>query len=127
MALPPMRLSEEVVVPATKEAELSDRSVPAQVAHWAKLGMAVERVLGRELALRLKATGQSLSITDALELASSPAGQEQVAKWLEKKKVRYGADPRKRPGVVVRIDEQGRQTAGRMKNRKFVPLGPDSD
>lgn len=119
----PLRIADEILVPARQEADASDRTLASQVEHWAKLGMAIERVLGREYALSLKRRGLAVDLNEALSHASSSAGQEQALAALKTSKVRYSADP-SRPGRMVRISSDGSRTTGRFVKRTFVADKP---
>ena len=50
----PVKLSDELVLSARIEAEGADRSITAQIEHWAKLGRAAEVALGYTSATALK-------------------------------------------------------------------------
>jgi hypothetical protein len=41
----PVKLSDELVAAARKEAATADRSITGQIEHWAKIGRSVETVL----------------------------------------------------------------------------------
>lgn len=123
----PVRLSDALVSCARDEALAADRSMTAQIEHWAKLGRAVESVLRHGDVRAIKAS-----------LARSPKGSRRKAvraavaqaidadKNLARAKIRaagqavYGTDPRW-PGRIVRIDADGKRTPGRFDNRRFVP------
>ena len=49
----PVKLSDELVKVARKEAAAGDRSITAQIEHWAKLGRSVETALRHEDGLAL--------------------------------------------------------------------------
>lgn len=119
----PVRIAEDVAAPARAEAELTDRSLTAQIEHWAKLGMALERVLGHGLALELKKRGLAIRVEEAITAASTPAGQDTAAKFAAEKDVRYSAHPTLK-GRIVRIAKDGTRVTGRMQGRRFVPDDP---
>jgi hypothetical protein len=116
----PVRLSEDLVQRGKLEAEDSDRSLTGQIEHWAKLGMALEYVLGHAYVVELKRRGAAVSVDDALSHAQTESGREEIAAQLRLSgQVRYGVDP-SRKGGVVRINPDGTRTAGRFVNRTFV-------
>lgn len=120
MAGTPLRISEELVLRARREAEDSDRSVTGQIEHWARLGMALEEVLGHPEATALKRRAR-LGVAGALALASSAEGQAAALELLQRSgQPRYGADPEVE-GQLIRISPDGTRTRGRMVNRTFVP------
>jgi len=57
----PVKLSDALVKLARTEAEASDRSITAQIEHWAKLGRSVETALGHEDVLALKGADGNLT------------------------------------------------------------------
>src|ERR1700758_1794216 len=58
----PVKLSDELVNVARKEAAAADRSITAQIEHWAKLGQSVEAALRHEDALAVKASEGKLAV-----------------------------------------------------------------
>lgn len=117
----PLRISDELMAQARLEAKDSDRSLTGQIEHWAKLGRALEEVLGHGQATALKRS-RRLSVTGALAAARTPEGQaEAVAHLTASGQPRYGADPDV-PGQLIRIAPDGTRTRGRLVNRRFVPL-----
>src|SRR5712692_6331138 len=56
----PVKLSDALVKLARTEADAADRSITAQIEHWAKLGRSVETALRHEDALALKHAGGDL-------------------------------------------------------------------
>lgn len=120
----PLRIDDELVLKARLEAEEADRSVTAQIEHWAKLGMAVEEVLGHRQAMELKKHGTH-SVADALAETRTSHAQEMALEHLAATgQVRYGVDP-DRPGTLIRIAPDGTRTRGRFINRTFVPEGDE--
>ena len=128
----PVKLSDELVLSARIEAEGADRSITAQIEHWAKLGRAAEVALGYTSATALKRSGGNVA-----KVAGNRASYNAVTKVLTKLvssvdrrdvktavrasgKPVYGMDPA-HPGLVVREDPDGTRTLGRFVNRKFVP------
>jgi hypothetical protein len=120
MAGTPLRISDELMLRARREAEDSDRSVTGQIEHWAKLGMALEAVLGHPQATELKRSAR-LGMADALAFAGSARGRAAAHTHLRAAgQPRYGADPEVE-GQLIRISPDGSRTRGRMVNRTFVP------
>ena len=128
----PVKLSDELVLSARLEAEAADRSITAQIEHWAKLGRAAEVALGYTEAIALKrsrgdtATAfDSPTARDAVmrvlgTLASSGDRREVKAAVRASGKAIYGTDSA-HPGLVVREDPDGTRKLGRFVNRKFIP------
>lgn len=128
----PVKLSDELVLSARIEAEGADRSITAQIEHWAKLGRAAEVALGYTSATALKRScgkvatvaGKRAShnaVTEVLtKLVSSGDRRDVKAAVRASGKPVYGMDPA-HSGLVVREDPGGTRTLGRFVNRKFVP------
>jgi hypothetical protein len=127
----PVKLSDELVTAARAEAEASQRSIAAQVEHWARLGRAVEAVLPHPDVVALKrapdltAAFPDRSKREAVlallnRLESSPERSAALRRVRGGERPVYGSDPAY-PGLVVRIDPDGTRTPGRFENRRFVP------
>jgi hypothetical protein len=123
----PVRLSDELVLCARDEARAADRSMTAQIEHWAKLGRAVESVLrhGDVRAIKARvsrppARSGRRAVRAALAQAIDGDSSAARAKIGATGQPLYGTDPRW-PGLVVRIDADGTRTPGRFDQRRFVP------
>jgi hypothetical protein len=117
----PLRISDEIVLQARAEAEVSDRSLTGQIEHWVKLGMALEGVLGHRQAIALKRSGAAVPLSQALAQADSSEGQQRALQHLEATgQPRYGVDP-DRPGSILRVNPDGTHTRGRFRQRIFIP------
>ena len=128
----PVKLSDDLVLSARLEADATDRSITAQIEHWAKLGRAAEAALKHTDVLALKRSNGDLtktfpgkskqeSIQVLLERIAATTDRSGVIEKLQARgKPVYSADPRF-PGMVVRIDLDGTRTPGRFENRRFVP------
>lgn len=132
----PVKLSDDLVLSARLEADAADRSITAQIEHWAKLGRAVEAALKHADVLALKrsdgdlaktfpATSKRETIRALLERIATTTDRAAVTKKLQARgKTVYSADPRF-PGMVVRIGPDGTRTPGRFENRRFVPAADE--
>lgn len=120
-----LKLSDELVNEARREAEAADRSLTSQIEHWARLGRSVESVLRHEDILDLKraAIKSPASITQrgllaTLRKIASESGRTELSARLKEGRTVYqdaGA------GRVERIESDGTRTIGRFANRTFVP------
>lgn len=128
----PVKLSDDLVTLARAEAEASNRSIAAQVEHWARVGRAAERVLQHVDVLALKRDvplqeafpqeGKLEAVVAALEGIGSSADRTAALERVQRgERPVYGTDPRF-PGLVVRIDPDGTRIPGRFENRRFVPV-----
>lgn len=129
----PLKVSDALLAVARQEAAAADRSITAQVEHWARIGRAVEAILGHEELLTLKRAGELLTpvfpsatrrreVHDLLvALAASPDREATKAAVRRSGKARYAADPA-HPGLLVQIFPDGTRRLGRLEGRRFVPL-----
>lgn len=115
----PVKLSDALVLDARIAGEAQERSIAGQVEFWAKLGRSMELLLdGRQvLTLFQSATVQPLS--EALASVDTPAGRKRVADVLENRPYPHFKQHPDQSGLLIRIDEDGRQSVGRFVNRLF--------
>jgi hypothetical protein len=118
----PVKLSDSLVLDARLAGETVERSIAGQVEFWARLGRSVELLLeGRQvLALCREATARPLSA--CLKSVDSPEGRQRVADLLETGPFPHYQPHLDRPGLLVRIDANGKRTVGRFVNRQFQPI-----
>lgn len=126
----PVKLSDDLVKLARKEAEASDRSITAQIEHWAKLGRSVETALGHEDVLALKGADGNLksafpglstrqAVYALLQRVASTTDRSELGRTLTQGKVVYQSDP-SGSGSIMRIEPNGTRTVGRLEKRRFV-------
>lgn len=115
----PVKLSDDLVLDARLVAELAERSIAGQIEFWAQLGRAIEPLLQGDRMLALRRTGAARPLSACLEEVDSPEGRRRVAEYLESRPFpHYEAAPDS-PGMLVRIEADGRRTVGRFVNRRF--------
>jgi hypothetical protein len=124
----PVKLSDELVKQARDEAKAADRSITAQIEHWAKLGRQVENVLRHEdtLALKRSAANDSPPTRASVEaVLRSVAGgvSKEISRALTAGRTVYQADPNG-SDAVERIEPDGHRAVGRFQNRRFVEQKP---
>ncbi len=126
----PVKLSDDLVRDAREEAKAADRSITAQIEHWAKLGRSVEYALRHEDVVALKIAEGKLeqafsqparraSIQTVLRRVADETDRTEVARKLSEDRTVYQSDPRG-SGMIERIEPGGRRTIGRFENRRFV-------
>ena len=126
----PVKLSDELVKLARREAEATERSITAQIEHWAKLGRSVETALRYEDVLALKRGDGNLrsafsgaltrqAIYHVLQNVAAATDRSELARTLKQSRVVYQSDP-SGSGSIVRIEPDGTRTAGRFEKRRFV-------
>lgn len=127
----PVKLSDPIIEQARAAAAAADRSMAAQIEHWARLGRAVEAVLTTPQSAALKQGGRPSAAADeaeraallrAMRLAVAAAGHADLGRVLRAAdRDRYGVDPAF-PDCVVRHAPDGSRTPGHIVHRRFVPL-----
>ena len=71
----PIKISDDLALAARDEADVCERSIASQVEHWARIGRAVEQVLGHGQLVALKRRAALPEFTDAMREATSEAGR----------------------------------------------------
>jgi hypothetical protein len=130
----PVKLSDTLVAAAREEAGSASRSLTAQIEHWAILGRAVEKLLPHAQVAALRRLGGGAAATPAMaqreavgrlmqRLIATNDRDRELAHLRSLGGPRYGTDP-KHPGLIVRVDADGKRTLGRFEGRTFVPSEP---
>ena len=124
----PVKLSDELVASARKEAASTDRSITGQIEHWAKIGRSVETVLRHQDVQALKRSPADATLTvparqavqAVLERLVTEKDRGTLASRLKAGRVVYQSDPAG-SGLTERVSPDGTRTLGRLANRRFVP------
>jgi hypothetical protein len=120
----PVKLSDALVLDARLAAQAGERSIAGQVEFWAQLGRSVEMLLQGQQVLALRRSASARPLSACLDTVDSAEGRERVAAWLDSEPFPHYRPHPDQPGLLLRIDEDGRQVAGRFVNRRFVPAAP---
>lgn len=126
----PVKLSDALVKLARTEAAASDRSITAQIEHWATLGRSVETALGHEDVIALKGADGNLTsafpglsarqaVYALLQQVAATTDRSELARTLTRGKVVYQSDP-SGSASIMRVEPDGRRTVGRLEKRRFV-------
>src|SRR5258707_219002 len=107
----PVKLSDELVASARKEAASTDRSITGQIENLAKIGRSVETVPARR------------AVQAVLERLITEKNRGPLASRLKAGRVVYQSDPAG-SGLTERLSPDGTRTLGRLANRRFVPARP---
>jgi hypothetical protein len=114
----PVKMSDALVLDARLTGETAERSIAGQIEFWARLGRAIEPLLRGDRALALRRSGDAAPLSKRLGSVDAPAGRRRLTGHL--KTLPYPhyehADS---PGLLVKIDADGRRTLGRFVNRRF--------
>lgn len=126
-----MKVSDELFRVAKEEAAAENRSITAQVEHWARVGRAVEAVLAHGELLGLKRAGSMLTpvfpradrrrqVHALLTKIAAENDRSPVTKRIhDAGGVVYAGSPGS-PGRVVQVHPDGTRILGRMEGRRFV-------
>lgn len=115
----PVKLSDELVLDARLTGEVAERSIAGQIEFWAQLGRAVEPLLEGGLALALRRAGTARPLSECVAEVGTDVGRRRVAEFLQSQPFpHFEAWPNK-PGLLVKIDEDGTRTIGRFVGREF--------
>ncbi len=117
----PVKLSDSLVLDARLTSEVAERSIAGQIEFWAGLGRAIEPLLRLPDVLALRKAGATRPLSACLAEVGTPSGAQRLAAYLQTRPYPHYEADRKRPGLLVRIDEDGTRTAGRFVNRRFEP------
>lgn len=131
----PVKISDALLTLAKQEAEVAQRSITAQVEHWARIGRAVEVIVAHQELMALKRVGDVLAPVFPsaarreemhhllARLVEHPDDREEAKAIIEAAGAPvYEADPA-RPGRIVQVSSDGSRRPGRLKGRRFVPEG----
>jgi hypothetical protein len=115
----PVKLSDALVLDARMAGEAFQRSLTSQVEFWARLGRAIEPVLDGTHVLALSRNAAVQSLSACIESVDTPEGRRRVSEYLETRPFPHYERAPDAPGLLVRIDADGKRTVGRFVNRKF--------
>src|SRR5579859_4071480 len=115
----PVKVSDALVLDARLMGEATQRSIAGQIEFWARLGRAVETLLRGDQMLALCKSGKAKPLSTCLESVNSAEGRKRLAEHLESLPYPHYEPAPNAPGLLVRIEANGKRTTGRFVNRKF--------
>ncbi len=115
----PVKVSDALVLDARLMGEATQRSIAGQIEFWARLGRAVEILLRGDQMLALCQAGKAKPLSACLDSIDSPEGRKRLAQHLLSLPYPHYEPATGSPGLLVRVDANGRRTIGRFVNRKF--------
>ena len=118
----PVKLSDGLVLDARVAGEIVERSIAGQEEFWARLGRSVDLLLEGRQAMALCRDAAARPLSECLGTVDSAEGRARVAGFLRSQPFPHYEPHPERPGLLVRIGEDGRRTVGRFVNREFRPL-----
>jgi len=118
----PVKLSDALVLDARLVGEATERSIAGQVEFWARLGRSVDLLLQGQQVFRLCQNAAVQPLSSCIESVDSAEGRKRVAAYLQSQPFPHYEPSPQKPGLLVRIEEDGTRTVGRFVNRQFTPV-----
>ncbi len=122
----PVRLDPDLMERAAREAKRQHRSTRKQIEFWVELGRAVDGVVTREQAAGLRSGLMAVTAPDVVPVdvdevfAELEARRPALAGQVTRASMRFQAS-RAHPGLLERIDPEGRVTVGQFEQGEFQP------
>jgi hypothetical protein len=116
----PVKLSDALVLEARVAAEAQERSIAGQVEYWAKIGRSVSELLNGRVQQRLVANQAEKSLSEIIETVDKPEGRARLKVYLESRPFPHFEAHPTRKGLLIRVEEDGRRSVGRFRNRQFI-------
>ena len=129
----PLKVSDGLFAMAKQEAQATQRSITAQIEHWARIGRAIEAILAHQELLGLKQAGDLLTplylstarrheVHGLLDRIANSTDREATTSALRVAgRPVYTTDP-SYPGLIVQVLPDGTRIPGRLEGRRFVPM-----
>ena len=118
----PVKVSDALVLDARLMGEVSQRSIAGQIEFWARLGRAIETLLRGDQMLALCKAGKAKPLSACLKSMDSAGGRQRLADHLKSLPYPHYEPAPGSTGLLIRIEANGKRTAGRFVNRKFQPV-----
>ena len=115
----PVKLSDALVLDARMTGAIVERSIAGQIEFWANVGRAVEKLLQAPQVLALCRNAAARPLSECLDTVDSPEGRRRLVDYLETRPFPHYEPVPDSPGLLVRIEAEGRRTVGRFINRQF--------
>ncbi len=115
----PVKISDDLILDARVVGEVLKRSIAGQIEFWAQLGRAIEPLLEGKLVLALQKAGRVRPLSACLATADAPEGRLRLAEHLQTRPYPHYEPVPGRPGILVRIEQNGKRTKGRFIHRRF--------
>jgi ParD-like antitoxin of type II bacterial toxin-antitoxin system len=115
----PVKVSDALLLDARIAGEVVERSIAGQIEFWAKIGRALEPLMRGDHVLALCRSGNVKPLSACLESVDSPVGRKRVFEHLKTKPYPHYEAATESPGLLVRIEADGKRTVGRFVNRQF--------
>jgi hypothetical protein len=117
-----VKVSDALVLDARLMGEATQRSITGQIEFWARLGRVLESCLRGDQLLALCQAGKDQPLSACLELVNANEGRQRLAAHLKSLPYPHYEPAPGAPGLLVRIEANGKRTVGRFVHRKFQPV-----
>lgn len=117
----PVKVSDALLLDARIAGEMVQRSIAGQIEFWAKIGRALEPLLRGDHVLALCRAGNVKPLSACLKSVDSSAGRRRVVEHLKARPYPH-YEAAASPGLLVRIEANGKRTLGRFVHRQFQPV-----
>ncbi len=118
----PVKLSDALVLDARLAGKTVERSIAGQVEFWARIGRAIEPLLQGTQVLTLCRNAATRPLSECLKSVDSPAGRRRVTEFLQGQPYPHYEPHPDQPGVLIRIEANGKRAVGRVVNRQVQPV-----
>ena len=118
----PVKVSDSLLLDARFAGKVVQRSIAGQIEFWAKIGRALEPLLRGDHVLALCRAGNVQPLSACLKAVDSPVGRQRVVEHLKTRPYPHYEAAVASPGLLVRIEADGKRTVGRFVNRQFHPV-----
>jgi hypothetical protein len=115
----PVKVSDALLLDARLSGELTQRSIAGQIEFWARLGRAVDILLRGDQILALCKAGKARPLSACLKSIDSSQGRKRLAEHLESLPYPHYEPAPGSPGLLLKIEADGKRTTGKFVNRKF--------
>ncbi len=118
----PVTISDDLIRDASLMAEVSERSLSAQIEFWASLGRSLEPLLRGNQVVALRRSSTARSLSEAVRDVDTEEGRKHVKDYLETRPFPRFEAVSDSPGLLRRIEADGTVTLGKFVNRIFEPV-----
>jgi hypothetical protein len=118
----PVKLSDALVLDARLAGKTVERSIAGQVEFWARIGRAIEPLLQGTQVVALCRNAATHPLSECLKSVDSPGGRRRVTDFLQSQPWPHYEPHPDQPGVLIRIEANGKRAVGRFVNRQFQPV-----
>jgi hypothetical protein len=118
----PVKLSDALVLDARQTGRVAERSIAGQIEFWARLGRAVEPLLNGDQSLALRRAGDEQPLSSMIASVDTKQGRRRVAEFLASQPFPHYEPAVGHPGLLVRIEENGKRTLGKFLHGEFCAV-----